>query len=222
MEWPILYSFRRCPYAMRARLALHVAGQQCELREVVLKDKPAHMLSISPKGTVPVLLLQNGTVMDESLDIMDWALAQQDPQDWLKPKGGRLEETKEWVARCDGEFKHHLDRTKYATRYEDVDPESHRKEAERFLYDLNQRLLEDDYLFGKHLTYGDVAIAPFVRQFAFIDRNRFDASPFPALRQWLDAFIDSALFAAVMKKATPWKEGDAPLLFPFAEKTSES
>jgi glutathione S-transferase len=214
MNHPILYSFRRCPYAMRARMALWVSGQVCELREVVLKNKPAHMLSISPKGTVPVLLLPDGRVLEESLEIMEWGLAKKDPHDWLKPDRDGLEETKKWIARCDGDFKHHLDRTKYATRYEGADPEVHRQDAELFLATLDQRLGDSNYLFGSRLTFGDAAIAPFIRQFAFIDENRFDASPFPHLQNWLKRFLDSKLFNQIMDKYAPWEMGSPTVFLP--------
>src|SRR4051812_31105758 len=127
-QLPILYSFRRCPYAMRARLAIAASGQRCELREVVLRDKPAEMLAASPKGTVPVLIDTDGRVLEESLDIMRWALGRSDPQAWLEPPSGSLEDMLELIARCDGDFKFHLDRYKYARRYQGADAGEHRQQ----------------------------------------------------------------------------------------------
>lgn len=201
-----LYSFRRCPYAMRARLALLVSGQSVALREVVLRDKPAAFLSASPSATVPCLVTPGG-VIDESLDIMRWALDRHDPKGWCDmPAGGW-----DWIARCDGPFKHALDRTKYATRYPEEDRDVHRADAAGFLADLDARI--DGYLFGKP-TLADAAIAPFVRQFAFIDKPWFDAQDWPDLQAWLDRFLGSDAFARIMPKYPQWHEGDAPVHFP--------
>lgn len=203
---PVLYSFRRCPYAMRARLALLAAGQQVELREVVLRDKPETFLAASPSGTVPCLV-QESHVLDESLDIMIWALEQNDPQGWLEmPAGGH-----DLIARADGPFKHALDRTKYASRYPADDPDYHRAQASAFLKDLNAQL--DPWLFGRP-TLADFAILPFVRQFAFIDKAWFDSQPWPDLHGWLARFLASPEFAAIMHKYPQWKSGDNPVLFP--------
>ncbi|MEP2919806.1 glutathione S-transferase [Sulfitobacter sp.] len=202
---PVLYSFRRCPYAMRARLALKAAACPVELREVVLRDKPAAFLEVSPSGTVPCLV-HSGGVIDESLDIMHWALAQNDPLGWLDmPAQGH-----DWIARCDGPFKHALDRTKYTTRYPDEDPAAHRAEACAFLSDLDAIL--GPWIFD-HATLADFAIAPFVRQFAFIDKPWFDAQPWPDLHRWLDSFLNAAAFAQAMHKYPQWKAGDPPVIF---------
>ena len=163
---PVLYSFRRCPYAMRARLALAVSGQRCELREVVLRAKPQGLLQASPKGTVPVLVMQRGQVLEQSLDIMLWALGQYDPQGWLHPSQGTLAETQGLIAECDGPFKQALDRTKYPTRYPGCDPAYERAQAARWLGTLEARLNQHPFLFGDHYALADMAIAPFVRQFA--------------------------------------------------------
>ncbi|MFC4346369.1 glutathione S-transferase [Kordiimonas lipolytica] len=213
-ERPILYSFRRCPYAMRARLALAQAGVAVKLREVVLRDKPAHMLEISPKGTVPVLQLQDGAVIDESLDVMLWALTQNDPDGWLTPEQGTLEGMLALIRENDGDFKHHLDRFKYATRYEDVDPLAHRQAAENFLEKLEARLAGHGWLFGSRASLADYAVLPFIRQFSGVDRSWFDAAPYPALRSWLRAFTESAFFKSVMKKHSQWQVGDAEADFP--------
>lgn len=201
---PILYSFRRCPYAMRARLALAVTGLEVEHREVVLRDKPKEMLEVSPKGTVPVLVLPDGQVIDESEDIMLWALGQRDPRSWLEPETGSLEAMRVLVGRTEEEFKTHLDRYKYSNRYEGVDSEEHREHASKFLRELDARLARAPYLYGDRLVFADAAIAPFVRQFANTDREWFDAQPWPALKRWLEEFLASLMFIGVMGKHAQW------------------
>lgn len=213
-DTPILYSFRRCPYAMRARLAIAKAGVQTRLREVVLRDKPAHMLEISPKGTVPVLMLADSTVIDESLDVMLWALRQHDPDGWLSPAEGTQDDMMALIARNDGDFKHHLDRFKYATRYDDVDPLEHRTGAEVFLQELEERLAEGGWLFGNRASLADYAVLPFVRQFSGVDRAWFDCAPYPALRRWLTSFTEGDFFRSVMKKYPQWHAGDDEAVFP--------
>ena len=163
---PILYTFRRCPYAMRARMALYKSEQACAVREVLLRDKPAEMLAQSAKGTVPVLVLTDGTVFDESLDIMRWALNRCDPENWLSPAHGTPDEVLALISRNDGPFKDHLDRYKYSTRYQDTDPIVHREQGVQFLEILNGRLAASTFLFGDHISLADIAIFPFVRQFA--------------------------------------------------------
>ncbi|MFK7791086.1 MAG: glutathione S-transferase [Devosiaceae bacterium] len=202
---PILYSFRRCPYAMRARIALAQAGVQVELREVVLRDKPQAFLDVSPSASVPCLLADE--VFDESLDIMLWALKQNDPNGWLDMP----DEGYDWIARNDGSFKQALDRTKYETRYPGTDPHQQRKLASVFLTDLDAQI--EGWLFGKP-TLADYAILPFVRQFAFIDKNWFDAQAWPDLQAWLAQFLASTKFTAMMDKYPQWHEGDAPMYFP--------
>ncbi len=203
---PVLYSFRRCPYAMRARLAVQAANSTIELREVVLREKPQVFLDTSPSGTVPCLAQADG-VIDESLDIMRWALEQNDPHGWLDmPQEGY-----EWIARCDGPFKHALDRTKYASRYPEEDLVGHRANACTFLSDLDAAL--NPWLFARP-TLADFAIAPFVRQFAFIDKPWFDAQPWPDLHAWLEAFLATPEFSETMQKFEQWHTGDAPVFFP--------
>lgn len=213
---PILYSFRRCPYAMRARLALKAAGIKVELREVVLRDKPAHMLQLSPKGTVPVLQLEDGRVIDESLDIACWALQKNDPDRLLQPGTGSLEDMLKLIVENDGPFKHHLDRTKYDTRYPEEDPEANRQKANDFLARLNQRLVGQPFLCGSRLSLADITIAPFVRQFANIERERFDKENGKPLITWLEAFLASDLFLSVMQKYPQWQQSDKPTTFPPA------
>ena len=206
MTLPLLYSFRRCPYAIRARLALASAGVEVELREVALRYKPEAFLAASPSGTVPCLVTDNG-VIDESLDIMLWALRQRDPGGWL----AMPEEGFEWISRTDGPFKAALDRTKYADRYPRTDPEEQRDLAAGFLSDLDRQI--DGWIFGRP-TLADYAILPFVRQFAFVDKAWFDARPWPDLQAWMERFLASERFGQVMEKHAPWQEGDPPVLFP--------
>ena len=205
---PILWSFRRCPYAMRARLAIRAAGVRVELREILLRDKPAAFLAESPTATVPALRLSN-RVLDESLDIMLWALEQNDPAGLLDmPDAG-------WhlIAANDGPFKAALDHTKYAGRYPDTNPAAERDKAAQILMGLNTRLTHHEALFGARATLADLALLPFVRQFAQIDRAWFDAQPWPALIRWLDAFLSSDGFSAIMGKHPPWTPDQAPLWF---------
>ena len=202
---PILYSFRRCPYAMRARLALAASQTEVEHREILLRDKPAAMLEASAKGTVPVLVLPDGTVIDESLDVMLWALGRNDPDNWLE----HGEEALQLIARADGPFKHDLDRYKYGTsRYEGADALQHRASGLTFLNDLNARLSESAQLFGESMSLADAAIFPFVRQFANTDRDWFDALELPCLQAWLARHLKSPLFASVMTKHNLWKPAE--------------
>lgn len=194
---PILYSFRRCPYAIRARLALAVSETAVEHREVKLRDKPAEMLAASPKGTVPVLVLPDGIVIDESIDIMRWALARNDPQDWLAGDDPAL------IAANDGAFKHHLDRYKYPDRYS-ADGVDHRAAALAILHGLEARLRAHAYLSGACFGLADAAILPFVRQFAAVDRDWFAAQDLARMQMWLAAFLGSALFDQVMIVQQPW------------------
>ena len=210
---PILYSFRRCPYAMRARMAIKVSGQQVVLREVVLRDKPAAMLEVSLKATVPVLVLTDGSVIDESFDIMRWALAQQDPESWLAPEVGALDEMLTLVQSCDTDFKPHLDRYKYENRYEGVSALEHRAEAESFLAVLDARLEIAEYLFGGRAALADFAVAPFIRQFANVDKDWFGETSYKYLQRWLAAFLVSPAFTCVMHKYPQWHVGDTPQFF---------
>ncbi|MDC0887054.1 glutathione S-transferase [Altererythrobacter sp.] len=209
-DLPILYSFRRCPYAMRARMALMISGTACELREVKLADKPPEMLEISPKGTVPVLRLPDGTVLEESINIMRWALGKNDPENWLDGDSAGL------IALADGPFKHHLDRYKYPTRYTDEPGHGkvdHRSEGLSILSDLSFRLAGRAQLLGEKRSLADIALFPFIRQFANVDRTWFDAQPIPDLHAWLEGHLESELFTAVMPKFAPWKAGDEVVIF---------
>ena len=200
----VLYSFRRCPYAMRARLALRVSGVTYEHREVALKVKPPEMLAASPKGTVPVLCLATGEVLDQSLDIMWWALRQNDPQGWLPRNPEALSDAQDVIATLDGAFKANLDRYKYPQRFGLVNGTCHRDEAAAWLLTLNVRLQHQAFVSGDRWGLLDACVAPFVRQFARTDRAWFDAQPWPQLAQWLVAFENSEAFSAVMHKHPLW------------------
>lgn len=216
---PILYSFRRCPYAMRARLAIASSEQVCELREVVLRNKPQAMLKASPKGTVPVLQLPDGTVVDESLDIMLWALERHDPQRWLTPPTGTPAQMMALISHNDNDFKGHLDRYKYPQRFELISGIDNRDAGAQWLYALDDRLQSHPYLFGDRPCLADMAIAPFVRQYAHTDRDWFWGQNWPALIGWLDNFLNSALFAAIMHKYAPWNPDPALPRVRFPEGT---
>lgn len=214
MSLPVLYSFRRCPYAMRARLAIASAGQPCRLREIVLRDKPQAMLDASPKGTVPVLALSDGRVIDESLEIMLYALRGADPEGWLAPQEGSLDEMLALIAACDGPFKHHLDRYKYASRHEGAVAEDHRQAAMPFLQMLDERLAARSQLFGARIALADMAVMPFVRQFASTDRDWFATMPLAHLQRWLAGHVKSARFKTVMPKFEQWQPGGEEPIFP--------
>ena len=202
MAPPILYSFRRCPYAMRARMSIVRTNFQVELREVILRDRPEHMMEISPKGTVPVLLLDNGNVIEESLEIMQHVL------DWTLS-----EEEQHWISRNDDEFKFHLDRYKYPNRYEDVDEVEQRTLASAYLMDLDERM-------GSETEISEAlsdALFPFVRQFANHDRDWFDAQPWTNVFEWLANNLESEAFNVCMKKHKQWAKGDVVIHFPSNE-----
>lgn len=207
-----LYSFRRCPYAMRARLGLLFAELPVELREITLKNKPAHMLAISPKGTVPVLQLADGVVIEESRDIMEWALEQQDPQELMNPK--TLHQGNTLIEQNDQEFKHWLDRYKYADRHLEMTQTEYRQKGEAFLQILEALLTKNTYLLGDSVTIADIGIMPFVRQFAHVDRDIFYSLPYPKLQIWLKNWLAHPLFIQAMTKFQPWQDGDEPVIFP--------
>ncbi|SEL12784.1 glutathione S-transferase [Pacificibacter marinus] len=209
LAMPVLYNFRRCPYAMRARLALLSAGITVEVREIILRDKPAHMLELSPKGTVPVLWLGD-RVIDESRDIMDWALGQNDPDGWLNmPSEGAA-----WIAKIEGPFKNALDRYKYATRFENIDAKVERGIAREILGTVDAQLRQRKWLFGDRPCLADMATITFVRQFANVDRSWFDAEPWDGVKRWLEQFLDSQMFADIMGKYPLWHAGAAVQTFP--------
>jgi glutathione S-transferase len=199
---------------MRARFALLASGQRCELREVLLRDKPAALLAASPKGTVPVLVDVDGTVIDQSLDIMHWALARRDPAQWLQPDLGTHAHMLALIAQCDGDFKQQLDRYKYPNRFGGADAAAHRQQGARFLEALELRLQASAHLFGQRPALADMAIAPFVRQFAQTDADWFALQPWPALRRWLDGLVGGQLWAQATLKYPPWTGSEPGVAFP--------
>lgn len=207
MDKPILYSFRRCPYAMRARMALVASGTGCHIREMKLSRKPAELLAASAKGTVPVLICADGRVIAESLEIMHWALQRSDPENWLGREDAALIEAN------DGSFKHHLDRYKYPDRH-GSDPVAHRTAGLEWLGLLEARLGGQDNLCGNERGLTDIALFPFIRQFAETDRAWFDAQPLPRLQAWLKRHLASPLFQTIMLRLAPWQPGDAEIAFP--------
>jgi glutathione S-transferase len=205
---PVLYSFRRCPYAMRARLALQVSQVAYEHREIVLKNKPEHMLALSPKGTVPVLWLSDASgekVLDQSLDIMLWALAQQDPLAWLPASPEKMTSALAWIALNDGGFKQHLDRYKYPLRFDLKSGAQDRELGSAFLWQINTHLQTNDFLNGARWGLTDAALAPFVRQFAHVDPVWFATQDWSALRIWLENFENSPGFLKAMQKLPLWQ-----------------
>ena len=210
---PILYTFRRCPYAIRARMTLAYAGINFEVREVVLRDKPQAMLTLSPKGTVPVMQLSDGTVLEESLDIMKWALRQSDPDGWNPANASVRAEMDQLIEDNDFSFKPSLDGYKYPQASPERTAEEHRDSGATFLAKLEDRLRRSDYLFGMMISLADVAVFPFVRQFAGVDKTWFESTPYAQLRSWLQFFVGHPLFKGVMHKYPPWQAGAAPVIF---------
>ena len=190
-------------------MAIAASRTPVRLREILLRDKPEEMLSASPKGTVPVLVTDDG-VIDESIDVMQWALSKNDPQDWLKYE----EEAQSLIEENDGPFKHHLDRYKYSTRYSGADAEQHRDEGVLFIQQLEKRLLNGPYLFGDNPSLADIAIFPFIRQFRIADMDWFDAFSIPQTQTWLKSLMESELFQSVMKKYPLWKDTGEEFNFP--------
>lgn len=212
VQLPVLYSFRRCPYAMRARMSLIYAGIPVHLREIELRNKPEHMLEISPKGTVPVLQLTDGRVIDESLEIMCWALQQHDPDGWL---GVNQEFTQQLIAENDTWFKAALDRYKYPDRYQQVDPLVQRATGLQFLDKLTSLLIKNGgFLMTNHYAMADIAIMPFVRQFARHDWEWFEKNAPTALQAWLTTLLSSSLFNTCMQKYQPWLSHQEIVIFP--------
>ena len=209
-ELPILYSFRRCPYAMRARMAIAASGVTVSLREVLLRDKPPELLAASSKATVPVLVLPDGEVIDESLDIMRWALKANDPQGWLQ--GADTES--EWIQACDGEFKHWLDRYKYADRHPEHSATVYRANAEQFLSQVESALSHARWLRGEGASAIDVAVFPFIRQFAGVESDWWADAPYPCTRRWLERWLQSELFSTIMAQYPRWEAGQPGQPFP--------
>lgn len=217
--FPVLYSFRRCPYAMRARLAIASSGIRCELREVVLKDKPEALIALSPKATVPVLQSTDGRVIDESMDIALWALSQSDPDNWYQRlSNDQHQQMLALIELNDGEFKYFLDRYKYADRYPDQSQNYYRQQGEKTLAQLENLLDDNGSLLAEDWTLADIALLPFIRQFAFVDKHWFDQSPYPLVRSWLEDFLNSDLFKSIMPKYAQWQPGDEPVIFPQGQR----
>jgi glutathione S-transferase len=211
---PVLYSFRRCPYAMRSRLALKYAGVQVELREVDLKDIPAGLRALVPDNpTVPVLQLPDGRVIDESWDVLLWAVRENDPDGWLGEGESNLVLAEQWIEMNDFSFKTDLDHYKYHERHPEYTQLEYREEAEAFIQDLEDQLQETRFLLGDKLSIADIGVLPFIRQFAFVDKDWFDRAPYPNVQAWLAAFLTSDLFDSVMEKYPVWAAGDEPVLF---------
>ena len=209
----ILYSFRRCPYAMRARLALASTRTSVELREVVLREKPAEMLEVSPKGTVPVLIMQDGTILEESRDIMDWALDKKDLEGWKNFSQEELAQMDKLIDESDGPFKKALDAYKYGNRDDAIDTTKERSDGAEFIFKLNNMLEGQANLFGSKFSYADAAILPFVRQFAHVDRDWFWSQDWQHVINWLEAFLESRRFKEIMPKYPQWKTGDEGIPF---------
>ena len=212
---PILYSFRRCPYAMRARMALHYANITCQYREVDLKNKPESMLEYSPKGTVPVLILSAGEVIDESLDIINYALAQNDPKNLLANEQGIEDIVQREINRADREFIKLVSKYKYFERFPEQTQAEYLQQIEnQFLDGYEKQLKEHGFIAADKETKADMAIIPFMRQFAYVDKSYFAESKYPHIFKWLNGYIQTDAFEAVMARCTPWKEGDDLVVFP--------
>mgnify|MGYP001452406365 FL=1 len=213
MKYPILYSFKRCPYAMRARMALKLADITCEIREVSLSNKPNHMLKISPKGTVPVLILKD-KIIDESIDIINWVISK---TDIFKENldQNKLELSDEMICIFDDKFKYHLDRYKYSNRYKDADLEFHRSECKKLLVSLEHLISNNVWFFGDKLNKLDISILPFIRQFKIADIDWFDSQKdIPKVKGVLDNFLESKLFIEIMHNYKIWEEGSDSVYFP--------
>ncbi|MDB4044092.1 glutathione S-transferase [Emcibacteraceae bacterium] len=209
-EFPILYSFRRCPYAMRARLVLLSCQIKCELREVVLRNKPQQMVNISPKATVPVLELVDGVIIDESCDIIIWAVKKNDPNQWQP----HLKQMEELVKINDNQFKIHLDKYKYSSQNPELSKDVHRENCNFYLKLINEKLKGFNFLSADKQTVTDLSIFPFIRQFAFVDKDYFDKLPYPHLQKWLQYHLQSELFQNIMTKYDPWHEGQDIIYLP--------
>ena len=213
MSYPILYSFIRCPYAMRVRMILKLADIKCELREVRLNNKPEHMLEASPKGTVPVLILED-KIIDESIDIVNWALNITNVFEG-NIKQDQINLTEELIDLFDDKFKYHLDRYKYSNRYEDVDVEHHQNECLNILKKLETIIDGTNWIFGDSISKLDILILPFIRQFRIADQEWFDSKQnIPGIQRVLMNFLDSNIFKSVMNKYEEWCEGSDKIYFP--------
>ena len=207
MDTPVLYSFRRCPYCMRAHMALKYSGIEVELREVDLQNYPPQAVEISPKATVPVLQLPDGTVIDESWDILKWALAQNDPDHWLGENNEFALDAEILIETNDFSFKEDLDRYKYADRHPEHSEQHYRRSCEEYIEELEDMLSENSYLLSNQLSLADIGVFPFVRQFSLVDKDWFDQAPYPRVRQWLNELISTELFLNAFQKHELWQQG---------------
>ena len=207
MSTPVLYSFRRCPYCMRAHMALKNAGIKVELREVVLKDMPEQLLALSPDATVPVLLLPDDEVMTESWDIVKWALSQNDSSNWLGSHNEYSLDAEMLIETNDYSFKVDLDHYKYADRYPENSQEYYRTACEEFIEELEEMLTENEYLLADTISLADIGVFPFIRQFSLVDKDWFEQSRYSAVQHWLQGLINSDLFLHIFKKHKPWRNG---------------
>ena len=210
---PVLYSFRRCPYCMRAHMALKNSGIKTELREVLLSDIPAAALAenisaVPADATVPLLHLSNGIIMDESWDIVKWALLQNDPDNWLGKHNQYLLDAEILIETSDFSFKQDLDHYKYADRYPEHDEKYYREACEAFIEELEEMLTDKQYLLANEITLADIGVFPFVRQFSLVDKDWFDQSPYSQVQQWLNTLTSSELFKHVFQKHKIWQAGD--------------
>ncbi len=219
---PILYSFRRCPYAIRARYTLALLDCVVSLREVDLKSKPMALTSLGGRATVPQMLDEQGKRYPESLDIMFWALKQTAKKELIEslwPSSSvKQAKVSTWISYNDNRFKHWLDRYKYADRYPDGTEFDYRQRAEVFIKRLNKRLNQRKYLLGDDMSLADIAIFPFIRQFSNVDKDWFENSEYDSLKLWLDCFVSDEFFTEViMKKLASWQNGQLDILFPFCQ-----
>ena len=213
MSYPILFSFRRCPYAMRARMALYLAEIKCEIREIRLSNKPEQMLELSPKGTVPVFILED-KIIDESYDIINWVIEESNIFD-NNLETEQIELTESLIKKFDDEFKHHLDRYKYATRYENTDSDFHRAACLKILVDLETMASNDKWIFGENLNKLDISILPFIRQFRIANLEWFDSlEEISRVRKILNNYLNSEEFKKTMFKYDEWQLGAEPTYFP--------
>ena len=217
MKYPILYSFKRCPYAMRARMALQLTNIKCEIREVRLNNKPKHMLEVSPKGTVPVLILNDRTI-EESMEVIDWALNQKNVFEG-NLKENQIKISDELIIRFDDKFKYHLDRYKYASRYGDVDEIHHRKKCEKILLEIEDFISDEEWFFGKKINKLDISILPFIRQFRIADADWFDNHKrLKKVKNYLHNFLASKILKDVMINYAVWKEESEISYFPITNR----
>ena len=213
MSYPILYSFKRCPYAMRARMALHLAEIKCEIREIRLSNKPEQMLEVSPKGTVPILILED-KVIDESYDIVNWVIEESNIFDG-NLDSDQIDLTESLIKKFDDEFKHHLDRYKYATRSEDVDEILHRESCVEILKTMEKIISNNKFFYTNHVNKIDICILPFIRQFRIANPEWFDRqNEFPKVQKWLDSFLKSSILEEIMVSHEVWKKDNPAIFFP--------